>query len=269
MATTVTKGYELQTTGSNAGTWGATLNTDVFGIIDNNMGGITSKSLTNNNVTLSATESQNAILRLTGTLTGNVQITTACYGFFFVENLTTGSFSVTITNGAGSSFVAPQSARSTVISDSTNGVRAADTSLVPAGTVMLFIQTNAPTGWTKSTAHNNKALRVVSGTASSGGTTAFTSVFTSRPISQANLPVVSFTGTTTGNPTWSSIRYVMQGLATYASLGGSAPNVAAAGADGLTDSMQHSHSVTVSSGGSGTGMDFAVQYVDTIIATKD
>lgn len=43
-----------------------------------------------------------------------------------------------------------------------------------SGTAMLFAQTAAPTGWTKSTTHNDKALRVVSGTASSGGSTAFT-----------------------------------------------------------------------------------------------
>ena len=36
----------------------------------------------------------------------------------------------------------------------------------PSGTVMVFYQSAAPTGWTKSTAQNNKALRVVSG---SGG----------------------------------------------------------------------------------------------------
>jgi len=58
----------------------------------------------------------------------------------------------------------------------------------PAGTIMLFQQTAAPTGWTKITTHNNKAFRVVSGTASSGGSTAFTSVFTSRTIATANLP---------------------------------------------------------------------------------
>jgi hypothetical protein len=45
---------------------------------------------------------------------------------------------------------------------------------------MLFQQTAAPTGWTKITTHNNKALRVVNGTASSGGTTGFTTVFASR-----------------------------------------------------------------------------------------
>ncbi len=47
-----------------------------------------------------------------------------------------------------------------------------------AGTKMLFYQANAPTGWTKDTDQNNKALRVVSGTGGgTGGATAFTSVF--------------------------------------------------------------------------------------------
>lgn len=49
--------------------------------------------------------------------------------------------------------------------------------LIPTGTLMLFQQTAAPTGWTKQTTHNNKALRVVSGTASSGGANPFTSIF--------------------------------------------------------------------------------------------
>src|SRR5690606_38373212 len=54
---------------------------------------------------------------------------------------------------------------------------------LPAGTKMLFAQTAAPTGWVKDTDHNNKALRVVSGTAGSGGALAFTSAFASRSIS--------------------------------------------------------------------------------------
>jgi hypothetical protein len=46
----------------------------------------------------------------------------------------------------------------------------------PPGTVMLFVQTAAPTGWTKSTTHDNKALRVVSGSVTTGGTQNFTAV---------------------------------------------------------------------------------------------
>ncbi len=53
----------------------------------------------------------------------------------------------------------------------------------PSGTKMLFQQTSAPTGWTKITSHNNKALRVVSGTAGSGGSNAFSNTLASRSIS--------------------------------------------------------------------------------------
>jgi hypothetical protein len=53
----------------------------------------------------------------------------------------------------------------------------------PSGTAMLFVQTAAPTGWTKSTTHDNKALRVVSGTASTGGSVAFTTAFASQGVS--------------------------------------------------------------------------------------
>ena len=53
----------------------------------------------------------------------------------------------------------------------------------PAGTRMLFQQTSAPTGWTKITSGvNNHALRVVSGTAGSGGNVAFSSAFATRGI---------------------------------------------------------------------------------------
>lgn len=48
---------------------------------------------------------------------------------------------------------------------------------------MLFQQTAAPTGWTKQTSGvDNKALRVVSGTAGSGGSNAFSNTLASRSI---------------------------------------------------------------------------------------
>jgi hypothetical protein len=51
------------------------------------------------------------------------------------------------------------------------------TSLVPTGTVMLFYQAAAPTGWTKLTTQNDKALRVVSGSGGvAGGTNPFSTV---------------------------------------------------------------------------------------------
>jgi len=56
--------------------------------------------------------------------------------------------------------------------------------IFPQTTMTIFFESSAPVGWTKSTAHSNKALRVVSGTGGgSGGSTPFTTVFDSQPIS--------------------------------------------------------------------------------------
>jgi hypothetical protein len=43
----------------------------------------------------------------------------------------------------------------------------------PQGTSMLFQQTSAPTGWTKQTTHNDKAIRLQTGTVGTGGSVAF------------------------------------------------------------------------------------------------
>ena len=68
---------------------------------------------------------------------------------------------------------------------------------IPSGSVMLFYQASAPTGWTKVSTIDNKALRVVSGTGGgSGGNNTFTTVFSNQSLS------VSGSGTasgTTGN----------------------------------------------------------------------
>jgi len=131
---------------------------------------------------------------------------------------------------------------------------------LPSGTKMLFAQTSAPTGWTKSTTHDNKALRVVSGTASSGGTTAFTSVFTSRTITTANMPVHTH-GVTDPGHTHSYVGY-QSGSGAGLTQGTNAPQFSATTGSNTTG-------ISIQNAGSGTAMDFAVQYVDVIIATKD
>jgi len=69
----------------------------------------------------------------------------------------------------------------------------------PSGTKALFVQTAAPTGWTKDTDEDDKAIRIVSGTPGTGGATAFSSVFgsaktagsTTLTAAQSGLPVHS------------------------------------------------------------------------------
>jgi hypothetical protein len=131
---------------------------------------------------------------------------------------------------------------------------------LPAGTVMLFVQTSAPTGWTKSTTHDNKALRVVSGGASSGGTTAFTSVFTARTITTSNMPAHTH-GVTDPSHNHSIIA---SGTSTTGGLQGTG-----SGTTALNYTNYSTTGISIDSAGGGTAMDFAVQYVDVIIATKD
>ena len=71
----------------------------------------------------------------------------------------------------------------------------------PSGTKMLFQQTAAPTGWTKVTSGvDNKALRVVSGTAGSGGSNAFSNTLADRSIT-ANAGNTTATGNITVSQT--------------------------------------------------------------------
>lgn len=121
---TTYKGAILPTDHGDADTWGAKLNT-ALQVFDDNLGRIVTVPITNVNVALDADESKAVILRLTGTLTGAVQVTTSCAGFTFVENATSGAFAVTFTNGVGTPVTITQGDRVAVITDATNGARLA------------------------------------------------------------------------------------------------------------------------------------------------
>jgi len=133
---------------------------------------------------------------------------------------------------------------------------------LPSGTAMLFAQTSAPTGWTKSTTHDNKALRVVSGSASSGGSVAFTTAFASQTVAG-----------TVGNTTLTTAQIPAHTHDVYYS----SPNVGAGGGPIQQVGPSGSTFTTTSTGGggshthtfTGTAINLAVSYVDVIIATKD
>ena len=145
-----------------------------------------------------------------------------------------------------------------------------------AGTAMMFVQTAAPTGWTKSTTHDNKALRVVSGAASSGGSVAFTTAFASQGVS-GTIGNTTDTGTV-GSTTLSTTQipshthtngFNRTGMG-YTDNGGAEGVNSSTGATGGGSS--HNHSLTMNAHNhtfSGTAINLAVQYVDVIIATKD
>jgi len=57
----------------------------------------------------------------------------------------------------------------------------------PSGTSMLFQQTSAPTGWTKQTTHDDKALRIVTGTVGTGGSSAFSTALATPSVAGGSI----------------------------------------------------------------------------------
>jgi hypothetical protein len=140
----------------------------------------------------------------------------------------------------------------------------------PSGTAVLFAQTAAPTGFTKSLTHDNKALRVVTGSASSGGTSAFTAVFTNQTptITTSGLSAGATTLTTAQIPSHS---HVLTDEACGGPAGGKTQVGGGCGATantGLTGGGG-SHTHTLSGTATSSVITLDVQYVDVIIATKD
>lgn len=191
MPSTANKGFSVQSAGSNSGVWGAgaatALNEGVIEILDVNLGGITSLSLSSSNVALSTAQAQNAMIRMAGTLTANVAVSpdagVLMAGFYYWENLTTGAFTVTLSNSAGS-VTLPRLRRGVAWIDTTNGPRivsivgSGSADPIPTGTVMLFYQNAAPTGWTISSALNDYALKIVSSAGGvASGTVAYSTLF--------------------------------------------------------------------------------------------
>lgn len=134
----------LQGTGDNPGTWGSELNTNAFAVIDQVLGGVQTISLSNIPVTISTSQSQNNCIKLTGVLTGNVVVTFPAIGRnYFIQNNTTGSFSVTIAcAGGGTTFVLPQGQASIIVLDGTNAVNALANAAITAGAISGVTLTN-------------------------------------------------------------------------------------------------------------------------------
>lgn len=122
-----------------------------------------------------------------------------------------------------------------------------------SGTRMLFQQTAAPTGWTKDTTHNDKALRIVSGSVSSGGSVAFSTVFGKTSTDNTTL-------TTTTMPAHTHPQQSDTVLGT---------STTQAGGSGFVQGRGGTTQSTGSGSAHAHGMDIRVQYVDVIIAEKD
>lgn len=122
MSTSPNLGLNLQTTGSNNGTWGVVLDANQS-IIDSRLGSRVSVDCSgSSNITLSANQAQNYIHVLTGVLTGSIKyIFPAQGGTYFIINSTTGAYTLTVVNNvAGTGVIVPTGSAEMLVSDPDN-----------------------------------------------------------------------------------------------------------------------------------------------------
>jgi hypothetical protein len=131
MANTTSTNLKLtvQATGENSGTWGQITNTNLL-ILEQAIGGYDAVGVTSgatlafSNGVLS--NGKNQVLKLTGTITGNVNVTIpdSIEKTYIVENATTGAHTVTFktTSGTGVTWTATDKGTKVLYSDGTNVV---------------------------------------------------------------------------------------------------------------------------------------------------
>lgn len=154
--------------------------------------------------------------------------------------------------------------------------------MMQSGSTMFFYQLNPPVGWSSAVGFDQRALRVVSAGGvggTFGGSTIWNSVFTSRTISAANMATHqhSVSGTSSTDPGhnhtrgWEALYNYYGGGTTpgnkkYAS--GTLPNISD---QRVSYNGDHNHTFSFTSGavGSGTAMDFNIQYADIVVGVKD
>lgn len=171
---------------------------------------------------------------------------------------------------------------------------------IESGTSMFFAQTNAPVGWTKSTDHDNKAIRIVSGAASVGGSVGFTAAFSSQSVTGTTGNTAPAISVTVNNHTLTSSQ---SGLVSHDHISGvgqftgfsnfygtatpggtvdrptgqvndSVQSPRTENISGASASAGHNHTASASGTNhshtfSGNNIDLDVLYVDSIIAVRD
>lgn len=129
--------------------WNVPLNNN-FDILNKAIGGIYSADASGGNVTLTADQSKNLLLSITGAIGANriVYLPSGAAGLWVITNATTGAYSVSVYNTGGvAGVMVPQGTSLAIFSNGT-GVYACDTSSVTqAGTLIAFAGTSAPPGY--------------------------------------------------------------------------------------------------------------------------
>jgi hypothetical protein len=155
-------------------------------------------------------------------------------------------------------------------SDATVQTTAAAAASIPSGSVVLFYQSAAPTGWTQVTTLNDYDLRLVSGAGgTTGGTTAYSTVFTNQT------PTITTSGLSAGATTLSTAQMPSHthtlGISGSPSCG---PYIAGGQISGSQNSSGStggggSHTHSISGSASSSAITLNVRYANIIICSKN
>jgi len=259
---------ELIGDGEQSGTWGQTTNNNLGTLLEQAITGITNVNVTASDVTLTSfngavDEARSPVLNVSGSpgVTRYVTIPNQ-KKTYLVKN--TSDATVGIKTASGSAATVSAGSQSLLVCNGSDVVTPylESTVVTPpfvSGTIMLFVQSAAPTGWTKVTTYNDAALRVVNGSASSGGVSGFSTVFAAGGVASNSISLTTAQMPSHNhiwsNPTNSTRAYfVPDGFITYTtSEGGGAAYTSSTGS-----SDTHYHTTTLN-----------LKYVDVIIASKD
>jgi len=190
-------------------------------------------------------------------------------------NGSTGAVTGIATSGANSN-ITSLSGLTTPLSVAQGGT-GNTTGVFPTGTVLLFYQAAAPTGWTQVTTLDDYALRLVSGTGgTTGGTTAYSTVFTNQTVSTtvsisgttgattlstAQMPShnhsysLDNTGCSSGYPSWNGSQGYNPQFTYYTNSTGGGGS--------------HTHSFSGSGSGTSSAVTLNVRYANIIICSKN
>lgn len=150
------------------------------------------------------------------------------------------------------------------------------------GSTMVFIQAAAPTGWVQNTSYDDYTLRITSGSAGTGGTANFSSVFTT--VTPTGTTAVATLGaatdaTTIAAPTLPGHTHTYTSQGGYFTGSSTAPlvnrspftqSMTSSGPTSPVTGQSHIHPAgnTITTSFSGSSFNMSVKYIDCILATR-
>ncbi len=206
---TTNRGYQLQGTGDNPNSWGGVLNTNVFTVIDTNLGGNLSLSVAgSSNVTLTSAQAQNLYYSFTGVLTGNITVFwPSGAGLYCINNATSGAFTLKVgPTGATGGNLLTVAQGSTVIAFVSSTVGSAISVSGGLGTVSSVtftgdgvVLSNTPSSAVTSTGTLTASLKTQAANTVLAGPTSSTATPTFRALVAADIPTISAATQLSGN----------------------------------------------------------------------